>query len=131
MPKLSGDLILGMDLWLNFKVLVDPFSQTWILSGSKHHYPLSHSSTVLNELQTLSVNETKRLRKFLDEQFDKSDKESTGETHLIKLNDTTPHRQKPYCRSEIIRKFISEEVNRPLEKGGAFVEHSWSNSEWS
>ena len=60
MPKLSGDLILGMDFWLNFKVLVDPFSQNWTLSGSKHHYPLSHSSTVLNELQTLSVDETER-----------------------------------------------------------------------
>ena len=120
-----------MDFWLNFKVLLDPFSQTWIVSGSKRHCPLSHSSTTLNELQALSVDETDHLRKCLDTQIDKFDKESTAETHLIKhvieLNNTTPHRQKSYRRSEIIHKFISEEVDLLLEKG--YV--SWSNSEWA
>ncbi|XP_033221235.1 uncharacterized protein LOC117175637 [Belonocnema kinseyi] len=79
-----GDLILGMEFWQNFKVLVDPFSQTYAASDSKHHYSLLHSSTTLRELQTLSIDETEHLRKFLDSKFDQFDKESTGETHLMK-----------------------------------------------
>lgn len=131
MPGLSGDLILGMDFWMTFKVTVDPFSKTWTLAGSKNVYPLSHSTVTPSELKILTTDQSERLKAFLDAEFAKFDKETTGKTdlikHVIELNDPTPYRQKPYRRSEVVRKFIDQELDRLLEKG--YI--TWSNSEWA
>lgn len=120
-----------MDFWLTFKVIIDPFSRTWNLAGSGYTFPLSHRFVPPVELQILTVNQAQRLKEFLDIEFAKFDKESTGETdlikHVIELDDPTPYHQKPYRRSEVIRKFINEETDRLLEKG--YI--TWSNSEWA
>lgn len=116
LPGLSGDLILGMDFWLTFKVTVNPFSRTWNLAGSNYTFSLSHRLVAPVELQNLTVNQTQKLKEFLDVEFEKFDRDSTGETdlitHVIDLNNSAPHRQKPYRRSELIRKFINKETER-------------------
>ena len=131
LPGLSGDLIVGMDFWLSFKVNVDPVAQTWTLPGSRHTYPLSHIIISCCNLRFLTVEQANKLQAFLDEEFKKFAKESTRKTdlieHVIELDDPTPHRQKPYRRSEVVREFIKEEVDRLLKK--EYV--TWSNSEWA
>lgn len=106
LPELSSDLILGMDFWLNFKVKVDPFAQVWTLDGSKFEYSLSRRLTGLNVLQTLSCEEDDTLRTFLDDEFKKLEEQSTGETdlvkHIIELEDSIPHRQKPYRPFKVV-----------------------------
>lgn len=119
-----------MDFWLTFKVIIDPFSRTWNLAGSNYIFPLSCRFILPTELQ-ITVNQTQRLKEFLDIEFAKFDKESTGGTNLIKhvieLEDPMPYHQKPYHRSEIICKFINEETEKLLKKG--YI--TWSNSEWA
>lgn len=131
LPGLSGDLILGMDFWLTFKVAINPFLRTWSLAGSNYTFPLSHRLVAPIELQNLTVNQTQKLKEFLDTEFEKFDRDSTGGTdlitHVIDLDNPTPHRRKPYRRSELIRKFINEETDRLLKKG--YI--TWSNSEWA
>ena len=131
LPGLSGDLILGMDFWLTFKVVVNPFSQTWNLADSSYTYPMALHPATSTRLQVLTLDQTQKLKNFLDIEFAKFDKDSTGKTdlitHVIELDDPTPYRQKPYRRSEIVRRFINEETDRLLEKG--YI--TWSNSEWA
>lgn len=95
MPGLSNDVILGMDFWLSFKVSVDPMTKTWSLAGSKYSHPLSQRHLNSTQLCTLSVDQTQRLKQFLDAEFSKFDNECTGETdlitHKIELTDPTPH----------------------------------------
>ncbi|KAK2577561.1 hypothetical protein KPH14_012908, partial [Odynerus spinipes] len=131
LPELSGNLVLGMDFWLSFKIQVDPYKRIWTLAGSQYSYNLSHRFVFPTELKALSINETKILKDFLDKEFEKFERDSSGVTdlikHVIELDDTTPHRQKPYRRSERVRNFINEEVDRLLKKG--YV--TWSNSNWA
>lgn len=128
---LSGDLILGMDFWLTFGVILDPNKRTWTLSGSEYSYPLSRRFVSPTALKTLSVDQKQKLKSFLDDEFAKFDIESSGVTdlikHVIELDDPRPHRQKPYRRSEAVRTFINEEVDRLLNKGYL----TWSNSSWA
>ncbi|KAK2578371.1 hypothetical protein KPH14_001067 [Odynerus spinipes] len=131
LPGLSGDLILGMDFWISFKVQVDPYKRTWTLAESQYFYNLSHRFIFPTELKALSVDQTQKLKDFLNKEFVKFDQDSSGMTnlitHVIKLDDTTPHGQKPYRRSERLRSFINKEVDRLLEKG--YI--TWSNSNWA
>lgn len=131
LPKLSNDMILGMDFWLAFKVKIDPSARMWTLEGSGYSYSMSSRYVVQTELKTLTVDQANKLKTFLGSEFAKFDKESTGMTDLIKhvivLSNPTPHRQKPYRRSERVREFINTEVDRLLEKG--FV--TWSKSDWA
>lgn len=128
---LSNDLILGMDFWLSFRVVLDPHKRAWTLTDSKYSYPLSYRFVAPTELKALSDDQSQNLKNFLDSEFAKFDIKSSGVTdlikHVIELNDPIPHRQKPYRRSEAIRNFINEEVDRLLSKG--YV--TWSNSDWA
>jgi len=128
---LSGDLILGMDFWLSFKVILDPHKKAWTLSGSQYSYPLSYRLVFPAELKALSIDQSQKLKEFLNNEFAKFDTESLGVTdlikHVIELDDLIPHRQKPYRRSEAVRIFINEEVDRLLSRGYL----TWSNSNWA
>uniref|UniRef100_A0A6V7HPD3 Uncharacterized protein n=1 Tax=Bracon brevicornis TaxID=1563983 RepID=A0A6V7HPD3_9HYME len=128
LPGMSNDLILGMDSWITFKVIIDSFAQTWTLADSRCVYNLSKITSASAQLLSLSTIDSKRLHEFLDIEFKKFDRESTGKTdlieHVIELNGYTPHREKPRPRSELIRKIISIE----LLKKGYIVR---SNSEWA
>ncbi|KMQ87137.1 hypothetical protein RF55_13676 [Lasius niger] len=66
LPELSGDLILGMDFWLTFKVIIDSFFRTWNLAGSGYTFPLSRRFILPVKLQILTVNQAQRLKEFLD-----------------------------------------------------------------
>ncbi|KAK0071303.1 hypothetical protein PV326_001390, partial [Microctonus aethiopoides] len=109
LPGLSGELILGMDFWLAFKVKVDPYTQTWTLWDDSQLFSFSHRKIIPTICKVLSIDQTEKLQRFLDIEFLKFEKESTGVTnlieHVIELDDPIPHRQKPYRRSEAIRNF--------------------------
>lgn len=128
LPGLSNAVILGMDFWLSFKVRVDPIAETWKLQESEYSYPITQRNVTRTELKALTIEENDRLKTFLDTEFSKLDKESTGVTdlieHVIRL---TSHRVKPYRRREAIREFINKDVDRLLEKGYIV----WSNSDWA
>lgn len=68
MPELSGDLILGMDSWLNFMVFVGTFSKTWTLKGG------NSSGRTLVVDDALSPNpycSSEVIRKFIHEETDR------------------------------------------------------------
>lgn len=128
---LSNDVILGMDFYLNFKVLVDPVTRTWTFPGSRYIYPLTHRLVGQTVIKALTDDQSQDFQKFLDAEFAQFNRESAGVTelieHEIELTGPTPYRQKPYRRREIVRKYINEEMDRLLDKG--YV--TWSNSQWA
>lgn len=119
-----------MNFWLNFNVLLDLFSQSWTLSGSKPHYPLSRGSTTLSELWKLPIDEIKRLRKFDDAQFANYVRvywlySLTQTWAWLVSYSTSPSKSVSFKWNNT--KFINEEVDRFSESGYVL----WSNSEWA
>lgn len=132
LPRLSSDVVLGMDVLGKKKFTMDLLTKTVCLNGTVISQPSSQPScTPLETLPlTLTNTEEVRLQQFLDDELP-SFKDIRGTTHLvehhIRLLQQEPIKQRYRPQNPRMQEIIDKEVDEMLAEG--VIEPS--SSPWS